>query len=69
MSAVRLKIFISSVQKEFMQIRVDLKVFLLSDPFLRRFISAKMGHLWGIWDKALSTGCGVLGRKRAIWAI
>lgn len=28
-----------------------------------------MGHLWDIWDKALATGCGVLGRKRAIWAI
>jgi hypothetical protein len=39
MSAVRLKIFISSVQKEFQQIRMDLKAFLLGDPFLRRFIA------------------------------
>ena len=28
-----------------------------------------MGRLWDIWDKALSTGCSVMGRKRAIWAM
>ena len=69
MGTVHLKIFISSVQKEFQQIRMDLRVFFLSDPFLRRFISVRMGRLWDIWDKALYAGCGVLGRKRAIWAM
>ncbi len=39
MPATRLKIFISSVQKEFSQIRRDLKAFLLGDAVLRRFIS------------------------------
>lgn len=39
MSAIGLKIFISSVQKELTQIRRDLKAFLLGDPFLKRFIS------------------------------
>lgn len=39
MPATRLKIFISSVQKEFQQIRADLKAFLLGDAVLRRFIS------------------------------
>jgi ATP-dependent DNA helicase RecG len=39
MPATRLKIFISSVQREFEQIRVDLKAFLLGDAFLHRFIS------------------------------
>jgi ATP-dependent DNA helicase RecG len=39
MLATRLKIFISSVQKEFEQIRLDLKAFLLGDAFLHRFIS------------------------------
>lgn len=39
MSATRLKIFISSVQKEFSQVRQDLKSFLLGDAVLRRFIS------------------------------
>jgi ATP-dependent DNA helicase RecG len=39
MPATRLRIFISSVQKEFQQIRKDLKAFLLGDAFLRRFIS------------------------------
>ncbi len=39
MSATRLKIFISSVQKELEQVRPDLKAFLLGDAFLRRFIS------------------------------
>jgi len=34
-----LKIFVSSVQQEFKQIRVDLKAFLLGDAVLRRFIS------------------------------
>jgi len=36
---VRLKIFISSVQKEFKQTRLDLKAFLLGDAFLHRFVS------------------------------
>jgi ATP-dependent DNA helicase RecG len=39
MPATRLKIFISSVQKELEQVRPDLKAFLLGDAFLRRFIS------------------------------
>lgn len=39
MAATRLKIFISSVQKEFAQQRLDLKAFLLGDAVLRRFIS------------------------------
>ncbi len=39
MPATRLKIFISSVQKEFQDIRRDLKAFLLGDAVLRRFIS------------------------------
>jgi len=34
-----LRIFISSVQKEFAQIRRDLKAFLLGDAVLRRFVS------------------------------
>jgi ATP-dependent DNA helicase RecG len=36
---LRLKIFVSSVQNEFKQIRMDLKAFLLGDAVLRRFIS------------------------------
>lgn len=39
MSATRLRIFISSVQKEFEQLRQDLKAFLLGDAVLRRFIA------------------------------
>ena len=39
MLATRLKIFISSVQKEFSQVRRDLKSFLLGDAVLRRFVS------------------------------
>jgi ATP-dependent DNA helicase RecG len=39
MPATRLKIFISSAQKEFQDIRRDLKAFLLGDAVLRRFIS------------------------------
>ena len=39
MPATRLKIFISSVQKEFHDIRRDLEAFLLGDAVLRRFIS------------------------------
>lgn len=39
MPPVRLKIFISSVQKEFQHIRRDLKAFLLGDAVLRRFVS------------------------------
>lgn len=35
----RLKIFISSVQKEFQQIRLDLKAFLMGDAVMHRFIS------------------------------
>ncbi len=39
MPASRLKIFISSVQKEFAKERKELKAFLLGDAVLRRFIS------------------------------
>jgi ATP-dependent DNA helicase RecG len=39
MSATRMKIFISSVQNEFKQIRRDLKAFLLGDAFLHRFVA------------------------------
>ncbi len=39
MPATRLRIFISSVQKEFGQVRQDLKAFLLGDAFLQRFIA------------------------------
>ena len=39
MSATRLRIFISSVQKEFSQVRRDLKAFLFGDAVLRRFVS------------------------------
>ncbi|HSW64037.1 MAG TPA: ATP-binding protein [Dissulfurispiraceae bacterium] len=39
MPATRLNIFISSVQKEFAQVRQDLKAFLLGDAVLRRFIA------------------------------
>jgi ATP-dependent DNA helicase RecG len=39
MPSTRLKIFISSVQKEFQQTRLDLKAFLLGDAMLHRFIS------------------------------
>ena len=40
MPATRLRIFISSVQKEFAQIRQDLKSFLLGDAVLHRFVAA-----------------------------
>jgi ATP-dependent DNA helicase RecG len=36
---VKFKIFISSVQKEFQQVRTDLKAFLLGDAVLHRFVS------------------------------
>jgi hypothetical protein len=39
MAATRLRIFISSVQKEFETLRRDLKAFLLGDAALRRFVS------------------------------
>ncbi len=39
MPATRLKIFVSSVQKEFEELRQGLKAFLLGDAVLRRFIS------------------------------
>lgn len=39
MTITRKRIFISSVQKEFSQVRRDLKAFLLGDAVLRRFIS------------------------------
>ena len=39
MPATRLRIFISSAQKEFAQLRLDLKSFLLGDAVLRRFVS------------------------------
>jgi len=40
MPATRLKIFISSVQKEFAEFRRDLKAFLLGDAVLSRFVSS-----------------------------
>jgi len=40
MPATRLKIFISSVQKELEELRHDLKAFLLGDAFLSRFVSS-----------------------------
>lgn len=39
MTIARKRIFISSVQKQFSQIRRDLKAFLLGDAVLRRFVS------------------------------
>ena len=39
MPATRLKIFVSSVQKEFEELRQGLKAFLLGDAVLRRFVS------------------------------
>jgi hypothetical protein len=39
MPATRLRIFVSSVQKEFAVLRRDLKAFLLGDAFLRRFVA------------------------------
>jgi len=39
MPATRLKVFVSSVQKEFAQIRADLKAFLVGDAVLRRFVT------------------------------
>jgi ATP-dependent DNA helicase RecG len=39
MPATRLRIFISSVQKEFAQLRPDLKAFLLGDAVLQRFVA------------------------------
>lgn len=39
MTMTRKRIFISSVQKEFSQVRRDLKAFLLGDAVLRRFVS------------------------------
>jgi ATP-dependent DNA helicase RecG len=39
MTITRKRIFISSVQKEFSQVRRDLKAFLLGDAVLRRFVS------------------------------
>jgi ATP-dependent DNA helicase RecG len=39
MPATRLKIFISSVQREFIQVRRDLKAFLLGDAVLRLFVA------------------------------
>ncbi|HYI12052.1 MAG TPA: ATP-binding protein [Thermoanaerobaculia bacterium] len=39
MAATRLRIFISSVQNEFAEVRANLKVFLLGDAVLRRFVS------------------------------
>lgn len=40
MAATRLRIFISSVQKEFAQVRSDLKAFLLGDAVLQRFVAS-----------------------------
>ncbi len=39
MPTTKLKIFVSSAQKEFAKLRLDLKAFLLGDAVLRRFIS------------------------------
>ncbi len=39
MAATRLRIFISSVQKEFETLRHNLKAFLLGDAALRRFVA------------------------------
>lgn len=39
MTTTRKRIFISSVQKEFAQVRRDLKAFLMGDAVLRRFVS------------------------------
>jgi len=39
MPATRLRIIVSSVQKEFATLRRDLKAFLLGDAFLRRFVA------------------------------
>lgn len=39
MSATRLRVFVSSVQREFAGVRRDLKAFLLGDAVLRRFVS------------------------------
>jgi len=39
MVAMRLRIFVSSVQKEFAEVRANLKTFLLGDAVLRRFVS------------------------------
>jgi len=39
MAATRLRIFVSSVQKEFAEVRANLKTFLLGDAVLRRFIA------------------------------
>jgi len=39
MAATRLKVFVSSVQKEFEQLRPSLKAFLLGDAVLQRFIA------------------------------
>jgi len=39
MAATRLWIFVSSVQKEFAEVRANLKTFLLGDAVLRRFVS------------------------------
>jgi ATP-dependent DNA helicase RecG len=39
MAATRLMIFVSSVQKEFAEVRANLKTFLLGDAVLRRFIA------------------------------
>ena len=39
MPPTRLRIFLSSVQKEFATLRHDLKAFLLGDAFLRRFVA------------------------------
>lgn len=39
MAATRLRVFVSSVQKEFADVRANLKTFLLGDAVLKRFIS------------------------------
>jgi len=39
MPATRLRIFVSSVQKEFAEVRTNLKAFLLGDAFLQKFVA------------------------------
>ncbi len=39
MPPTRLRVFVSSVQPEFKQVRRDLKAFLLGDAVLRRFVA------------------------------
>ena len=67
MRATGLKIFISSVQKEFAQKRRDLKAFLLGDAVLWRFVSEvflfeEMPALQRVWSFAPSSSWPVMTR-------